>query len=65
MGESAPLNKSMQEEERKGICDGDSIDAGSKQLDDVDVQIQDPSEFNNKSEKLKVETSSIKNEKTL
>lgn len=55
----------MQEEERKGICDGDSIDAGSKQLDDVDVQIQDPSEFNNKSEKLKVETSSIKNEKTL
>ena len=65
MVDSAPLNKSMQEEESKGICDVGSIDASSKKLDDVDVQIQDPSEFNNKSEKLKVETSSIKNDKTL
>ena len=50
MIDSAPLNKSMQEEERKGICDVGNIGNSSKKLDDVDVQIQDPSDFNNKNQ---------------
>jgi len=57
------LNKSMQDEERKGISDVESNNNDqSKLMDDHAVQVNDPAEFDNKNQILKVEISSIKND---
>ena len=58
--DSKPLNKSMQEKERKGISDVGSSCADSSKLDDLSVQINDQIlDSENKTPQLKVETSSI------
>ena len=55
----------MQEEESKGISAVRSMNDLSKELDEAADQINDPSEFDNKKKSLKVEKSSIKDDKTL
>ena len=61
--DSTPLNKSMQDEERKGISDVESNNNDqSKFMDDLAVQVNDPAEFDNKKQILKVEISSIQND---
>ena len=57
--DSKPLNKSMQEEERKGISDVGSSCADSSKLNDLSILINDQIDSDNKNPQLKVETSSI------